>query len=125
MAKEYIDLDVKEVPVQFEIDFEQDTYTMGINYNESYDFYTVDLWDAEGYVIVLGEKMVLGRPLFESIVDERLPAPSIVPLDESNVATSISKVNFYKTVFLTLDNASDDPFDQDIEDGDNLGDKNG
>ncbi|WP_150284359.1 hypothetical protein [Rummeliibacillus sp. TYF-LIM-RU47] len=121
MKRSYIDLDVSEIPVQFEIDLEQDNYTMGINYNETFDFYTVDLWDDEGSIIVLGEKVVLNRPLFESIVDERLPAPSIVPFDESGIATDVSKENFYKTVFLTIDDLSDDELDDVIEDDDNLG----
>ena len=125
MKRNYIELDPNEIPVQFEIDFEEDTFTMGINYNETFDFYTVDLWDSEGYVIVLGEKVVLNRPLFESLVDERLPAPSIVPFDESGTATDVTKVNFYKTVFLTIDDLSDDELDDEIEDDDSLGDVDG
>lgn len=125
MKRDYIELDPGEIPVQFEIDFEQETFTMGINYNETFDFYTVDLWDSEGYVIVLGEKVVLNRPLFESIVDERLPAPSIVPFDESLTATDVTKENFYKTVFLTIDDLSDDELDDEIEADDDLGDVDG
>lgn len=117
MAKRnYIELDPDEIPVQFEIDLEEDTFTMGINYNESFDFFTVDLWDAEGYVIVLGEKMVLNSPLFESLVDERLPATSIVPFDESGKAEDVNQSNFYKTVFLTIDDLSDNPLDDEIGD---------
>ncbi|MGE7621688.1 phage baseplate plug family protein [Viridibacillus sp. NPDC096237] len=121
MAKrDYIDLDPNEIPVQFEIDLAQDTFTMAISYNESYDFFTVDLWDSEGFVIVLGEKIVLGRPLFESLVDERLPGPSIVPFDESGNAITITKDNFYRTVFLTIDDLSDDEFNENVEDDNNL-----
>lgn len=121
MAKrDYIDLDPNEIPVQFEIDLAQDTFTMAINYNETYDFYTVDLWDSEGFVIVLGEKIVIGRPLFESLVDERLPGPSIVPFDESGNATTITKDNFYHTVFLTIDDLSEDEFNENVEDDNNL-----
>lgn len=107
MKRDYIDIDVEEIPVEFDIDFEQDTFTMSINYNETYDFYTVDLHDSEGDAIVLGEKIVLNIPLFEALIDERLPAPTIVPFDESGEATCISKYNFYKTVFLTIDNGGD------------------
>lgn len=108
MQRDYIDLDVDEIPVQFEVDIEQDIFIMGINYNETYDFYTVDLYDEEENVIVLGEKLMLNRPLFESLIDERLPAPLIVPFDESGEASRISKDNFYKTVFLTIDDGGDD-----------------
>lgn len=108
MQRDYIDLDADEIPVQFEVDIEQDIFIMGINYNETYDFYTMDLYDAEENVIVLGEKLMLNRPLFESLIDERLPAPLIVPYDESGEASRISKDNFYKTVFLTIDDGGDD-----------------
>lgn len=121
MAKRnYIELDSNEIPVVFDISLAEDEYTMGINYNETYEFFTVDLWDSEGVVIVLGEKIVLNRPLFESLVDERLPGPSIVPFDESGIAQLVTSENFYKTVFLTIDDLSDDEFDENIEDGDNL-----
>lgn len=108
MQRDYIDLDVEEIPVQFEVDIEQDIFIMGINYNETYDFYTVDLYDEEENIIVLGEKLMLNRPLFESLIDERLPVPLIVPYDESGEASRISKDNFYKTVFLTIDDGGDD-----------------
>lgn len=125
MKRNYIELDPSEIPVQFEIDFEEETFTMGINYNETYDFYTVDLWDSEGTVIVLGEKIVLNRPLFESIVDERLPAPSIVPFDESGQADDVNQSNFYRTVFLTIDDLSDDPLNDEIDSDEDLGDVDG
>jgi len=108
MQRSYLDLDPEEVPVVFDISLAEEEFTMGINYNETFDFYTCDLWDAEGEPIVLGEKMVLNQPLFESLVDERLPGPSLVPYDESGQASEVSKANFYKTVFLTIDDLGDD-----------------
>lgn len=108
MKRSYIDLDPEEIPVVFDITLAEDEFTMGINYNETFDFYTVDLFDYEGEPIVLGEKIVLNQPLFESLVDDRLPGPSIVPYDESEQAVRVCKDNFYKTVFLTLDDNSED-----------------
>lgn len=108
MQRSYIELDPEEIPVVFDISLAEEEFTMGINYNETFDFYTVDLWDAEGEPIVLGEKMVLNQPLFDSLVDERLPGPSIVPYDESGQATEVSQNNFYKTVFLSIDDQGDD-----------------
>lgn len=107
MQRGYIDLDVNEIPVVFDLSLAEGEFTMGINYNETYDFYSCDLWDGDGEPIVLGEKIVLNQPLFESLVDERLPGPSIVPYDESGKATVVSKGNFYKTVFLTIDDLGD------------------
>lgn len=108
MQRSYIDLDPDEIPVVFDISLAEGEYTMGINYNETFDFYTVDLFDAEGEPIVLGEKMMLDQPLFASLIDERLPGPSIVPYDESGLAAEVSKDNFYKTVFLTIDDLGDE-----------------
>ncbi|MEB6549070.1 hypothetical protein MXL46_08170 [Heyndrickxia sporothermodurans] len=123
MAKrDYIDFDKEEVPVVFDIDLEEDTFTMGINYNQTNDFFTVDLWDSEGNVIVLGEKMVLNRPLFDDLVDERLPGPSLVPMDEAGNEKRVSWDNFGVTVFLYIDDIgddSDDPIEDNLDyDGD-------
>ncbi|GKV70287.1 hypothetical protein NCCP2716_27850 [Sporosarcina sp. NCCP-2716] len=103
MQRSYIELDPEEIPVIFDISLAEDEFTMGLNYNQTFDYYTVDLWDIEGEPIVLGEKIVLNEPLFSSLIDERLPAPSIVPFDESGKALAVTKENFYKTVFLTID----------------------
>jgi len=109
MAKrDYIDIDKEEVPVVFDIDLAEDTFTMGINYNQTNDFFTVDLWDSEGNVIVRGEKMVLNRPLFEDLVDERLPAPTLVPMDEAGREDRITYENFGVTVFLYIDDIGDE-----------------
>ncbi|MGG3677484.1 hypothetical protein ABEU95_12405 [Heyndrickxia faecalis] len=109
MAKrDYIDFDKEEVPVVFDIDIGEEEFTMGINYNQTNDFFTVDLWDSEGNVIVLGEKMVLNRPLFEDLIDERLPGPTLVPMDEAGREDRITYENFGVTVFLYIDDIQDE-----------------
>jgi hypothetical protein len=124
MAKrDYIDFDKTEVPVVFDIDLEEDTFTMGINYNQTNDFFSVDLWDGEGNVIVLGEKMILNIPLFEDLIDERLPGPQLVPMDEAGNEKRITYENFGVTVFLFIDDIGDDteePDPADYNDNDNL-----
>lgn len=108
MQRDFIELDPTEIPVEFEIELGEETFIMTINYNESYDFYTVDLYDLEEIPLVLGEKLVLNQPLFSAFTDDRLPAQSIVPFDESQKAERITKDNFYQTVFLTIDDGGDD-----------------
>lgn len=122
MAKrDYIDFDKEEVPVVFDIDIGEEEFTMGINYNQSNDFFTVDLWDSDGNAIVLGEKMVLNRPLFDDLVDERLPGPTLIPMDESEKEERITYDNFGVTVFLFIDDVSDND-EPDIDDyGDSYG----
>jgi hypothetical protein len=112
--RNYIDFDKEEVPVVFDIDLAEQQYTIGINYNQTNDFFTVDLWDTLANPLVLGEKMVLNRPLFGDLVDNRLPGPALVPMDESGKENRITYDNFGVTVFLFIDDVSDD--DQPSED---------
>lgn len=121
--RDYIPIDPDEVPTTFDIDLEGDSFTIGINYNKTGDFYTVDLWDGSGDVIILGEKMILGIPLFSQLVDSRVPVTSLVPMDEAGIETRVTSSNFGKTVFLYIDDIGPDDAPQDDESddtGDNL-----
>lgn len=104
--RNYIPIEKNSLPEQFEIDLANDTFIMGVNYNQSYDFFTVDLYDMKRNPIVLGEKMVLNIPLWSDLVDDRLPAPSLVPMDESDQETRITFDNFMETTFLYIDDVS-------------------
>lgn len=106
--RDYIDFDKEEVPVIFDIDIGEEQFTLGINYNQTHDFFTADLWDSSGNVIVLGEKLILNRPLFEDLVDERLPGPVLIPMDESGKENRITYENWGVTVFLYIDDVSDE-----------------
>lgn len=122
MMREYIDFNKNEIPVIFDINLGSQTFTMGLNYNRTNDFFTASLWDAAGKVIVLGEKIVLGVPLFNDLIDERLPGITIVPMDESGHEKRVGWDNFCVTVFLYLDDigpVSDVP-NPDGQAGDNL-----
>ncbi|MED1201945.1 phage baseplate plug protein [Heyndrickxia acidicola] len=126
MAKRnYIDFDKEEVPVIFDIELAEDTYTMGINYNQTNDFFSVDLWDIDGNVIVLGEKMMLNRPLFEDIVDERLPAPTLTAMDEAGNEKRVTYENFGVTVFLFVDDIGDPSEEPNVDDYDTNDNLNG
>ncbi|MFX3616218.1 MAG: hypothetical protein ACE3JK_01640 [Sporolactobacillus sp.] len=120
--RDYIPFDPEEVPTTFDIDLEGDSYTMGVNYNKTGDFYTIDLWDGSGDVIILGEKMILGVPLFSQLVDPRVPVTSLIPMDESGKETRVSQSNFGKTVFLYIDDIGPDeaPDDEGDAGNDNL-----
>lgn len=109
---DYIDIDKNELPVRFDINLADETFTMEMAYNETGDFFTVDLYrpDAEGELLplVLGEKLTLNRRLWESLTDLELPAPSLVPMDLSNREQRLSFANFGVTVFLFVDNGGDE-----------------
>lgn len=101
--RDYIPVDVDDLPEQFELDIDDVTYVFGINYNEVGGFYTVDLYDEDENPIVLGEKMVLNHRLWANLVDRRLPMRDIVPMDESGKATDVNPKTLGQTVFLYLD----------------------
>lgn len=105
---EYIEVNKEEIPETFDIDLADETFTLSFDYNETGDFFTVDLYKTGDFGIVkpiiLGEKIILNRPLWSDFVNLNLPAPMIVPMDLSNTETSITWDNFNKTVFLYLDN---------------------
>lgn len=101
--RDYLPIDKEDIPEKFEIDIEDSTYIIRINYNQTSDFYTIDLWDNVETPIVLGEKLVLNQPLWSGIVDGRLPAPTLIPMDVSGQTKRISVDNFYVTVFVYFD----------------------
>lgn len=76
---EYIDIDVDKVPYSFNIKLEDKTYSFTIKYNEIGKFFTIDLLDLNGNVLVFGEIIRYNRPLFNVIEDEYFPIPIIVP----------------------------------------------
>ncbi|MGV0167215.1 phage baseplate plug family protein [Furfurilactobacillus sp. WILCCON 0119] len=93
--------------------FGQLDYYLALTHNETGHFYTIDLYDVSMNPLVLGEKLVLNQPLFNEVIDERLPAITLVPLDEAGHETTITPENFGKTVFIYLDTLAYDPGDPD------------
>ena len=96
---EYIEIDKDEIPYSFEIELAGEVFEIEVNYNETYDFFTVDLFK-DGGVLVIGEKLIINRPLFENRVNIDLPKVQIIPKDRANSATRITYENMNETVFL-------------------------
>lgn len=99
---EYIEIDKDEIPYRFVIDLAGEEFEFEINYNNRYDFFTVDLYK-DSRTLVVGEKMILNRPLFTDLVDIELPRVTITPKDRSNIETRITYENLEKTVFLFVE----------------------
>lgn len=114
----YIPIDKENLPEIFEIDLANSTYMLGINYNQSFDFFTVDLYDSNMTPIVLGEKMVINQPLWDGLVSENIPAPTLIPMDESGQETRVTYANLMQNVYLFVDDGSDNSEDEDDEDDD-------
>lgn len=103
MAREYIPINKELTPYTFEIELGEELFGFEVRYNDRYDFFTVDL-SKDGEVLVNGEKVVYGVPLFRDVLDERFPAPEIIPSDESGIDVVVTYETLEKTVFLYLDN---------------------
>ena len=101
---EYIDVDTSKVPYNFSVKLEDRTYTFCIRYNPWGDFFTADLSiTATGEMLVYGDVIRYGRPLFNSVEDERFPIPVIIPLCLSGDSIhEITWDNFGKQVRLYL-----------------------
>lgn len=121
MVREYIPVDKDNLPEQFEIDLGEETYILRFDYNQEYDFFTVDLYDASLNPIVLGEKMMLNRQLWADVIRD-VPAPTLIPVDESGKATRITFSNFMETVFLFVDDTLDEEEPNLDDEVDNNGD---
>lgn len=98
---EYIEIDVDLVPYRFEIALENETYTFEIEYNSVGDFFTMNLLKND-VVIVQGDKVVYGKPLFSSVTYRDVPNIKIIPLDKSGQCERVTFENFGKDVKLYL-----------------------
>jgi len=96
---EYIDIDKNEIPYAFEMELAGEIFEFEVNYNQAHDFFTLDLFK-NGGALVVGEKLILNRPLFRNRIDIQLPKVQIIPLDRANSATRITYENLNETVFL-------------------------
>lgn len=100
---EHIDIDVSKVPYSFSIKLTDKTYTFTVKYNEVGKFFTVDLLDLNGDVLVFGEIIRYGRALFNVVEDERFPLPVIIPVCITGEEISeVTPENFGKEVKLYL-----------------------
>jgi|SRR5699024_5573035 len=119
MAKRgYIPFEKDDLPVEFEIELSGSDYVLGLNYNKSQDFFTVDLWNIKHEPLVLGEKMVLNEKLWQDVINEELPAEDLIPMDESGTAREITYDNFMDTVFLFVDDLPPDSDEPSLENED-------
>lgn len=96
---EYIEIDKESIPYSFEIELGEEVFEIEVNYNESGDFFTVDLFK-NGYALVLGEKLILNTPLFNNKVSIELPKVTLIPIDRAGLSSRITWENMNETVFL-------------------------
>lgn len=98
---EYIEIEKDLIPYEFDISIGGKTFTFVINYNAEFDYFTVDLY-RNGELVVAGEKIVYGRPLFSSSQHLDVPTIPIFPYDLAENETRVTWDNLNETVFLWL-----------------------
>ena len=98
----YLPIDKDLIPYQFSADIAEEEFLFEVNYNERFDFFTIDLYKDDN-PIVLGEKIVYGRALFANYPnEENLPQYPITPFDEAGQETRAGWDNFGTSVFLFI-----------------------
>ena len=63
---EYIEIDKDEIPYSFEIELAGEVFEIEVNYNQTYDFFTVDLFKDGGFLLL--EKNLSSIALYSKIV---------------------------------------------------------
>lgn len=103
---QHIPLTKENFPEQFELNYGSDNYLLRFDYNLTYDYFTVSSYKIAGEgleELVIGEKIVLEKPLWSDMIPEIGIGPNIVPLDLSGLATRVDWDNFGKSTFLYVD----------------------
>ncbi|MDF2657758.1 MAG: hypothetical protein K0Q94_549 [Paenibacillus sp.] len=97
----YMPINKNQVPYRFEITLGAELFTFEVRYNADFDFLTLDCYKG-GQVLVYGEKIVYGVPLFVDVLDQRFPVLQIVPLDKAGAESRVGYENIEETVFLQV-----------------------
>jgi len=97
----YIEIDKNMIPYRFDMTIKGETYTFQVNYNATHDFFTIDLYKNDE-VIVLGEKVVYGKPLFFTSQHKDVPKVTIIPYDVSENTDRITFENMNEDVLLLM-----------------------
>ena len=80
--RQYIPVDVDNLPVIFDITLAGEVYTFRIDYNKVADYYTATIYQ-DDQVLLMQEPLVLGNLVGFDLPDERLPRTDIRVMDEA------------------------------------------
>ncbi|WP_223068478.1 phage baseplate plug family protein [Paenibacillus caui] len=95
----YIDIEKELIPYRFDISLFGEMFTIEVHYNSDYDFFAIDL-ERDGEVLVTGEKLIYGQPLFRDVMDNRFPKLPIIPYDEAGKENKVIWSTLSESVFL-------------------------
>lgn len=114
MKSDIIEINKNLIPYEFEILLSDETFKIGVNYNEVADIFVLDLAKrnedtGEFEDVCIGEPVMYGVPLWQDVfASGRYPALTIIPLDESEETNAVTFDTLGRTVFLTVDNGGDE-----------------
>lgn len=82
ITRDYIPMDTSRIPYSFAVKLGGTTYRITVRYNGEDDAFTIDLHrqGAEVELLCCGDPIRYGRPMWETVNDERFPLPVIIPL---------------------------------------------
>lgn len=114
MIHDVIEIDKELIPYEFDILLADETFKIGINYNNTAELFVLSLSkldeDTGEYVeICVGEPIIYGQELWKDLyISSKYPSLSIVPIDESKESDSVTYDNFNRTIYLIIDNGDDE-----------------
>ncbi|ATN94277.1 hypothetical protein [Lysinibacillus phage vB_LspM-01] len=103
---QYLEIRKENLPEQFELTGGNETYVTRFMYNETTDKFSVSLYKRtpDGLEpIVLGEVLIINKPLWSDFIPDILPGQTLIPKDLSNIEDKITWDNFGVSVFLYVD----------------------
>lgn len=112
MEHDYVPVDVDSIPYTQPIQLADNIYNFKFYYNKINDMYYCDIADYDNNPIVCGEPLILNQPLWRNINNADLPIETIVPMDESGIATEVNADNLGQTVQLCIDDTSEEESDE-------------
>lgn len=108
MIHDYIPIDINAIPYVQDIQLGDTSYQFKVYYNELSDTFYVDIADYDGNIIQASEPILLNQPLWRNINNDDLPIETIIPIDESGLATEVNADNLGQTVQLCIDDIGDE-----------------
>lgn len=100
--RNYIPIDVNDLPDIFDIEIVDEVYTLRVDYNRFADNYTITI-QKDGITLLEQEPLVLGQLVGIDIPDPRLPRIDLRVMDETAQATDAGQGNFGNNVKLYFD----------------------
>ena len=101
----YLNIKKEDIPYKFDIRLIKSTYTIIVNYNADFDFFTVSVTDSFGKILTSGEKLVLNKEILSE--QKYINFPIVKPIDLSIQENTITWGNFGKEVLLYVGDSNE------------------